>query len=253
MRYDPRGMTGRELDARGRTLVLTDKPDLERDAVASAWAEAGGEVLRLGRFWDPPPLDAASVAVYGADTYCQVLALKLGLTLVSPADDLLLRLDRRLLGRAVRALTLAEADTVTYPAFVKTLVPKLIRSQVYASLGDLGAGAHGLPGDTSLLISEVVSLEAEVRCWILDGEVVTLACYEGVASAADLAAARALATEAATASVVPSPCVLDVGRLADRRWVVIEANAAWGAGLNGCEATAAARCVASATRGPTRR
>ena len=51
--------------------MITDKPDVERDAVADVWSAAGGEVLRLGRFWDPPTLDPKRVRVYGADSYCQ--------------------------------------------------------------------------------------------------------------------------------------------------------------------------------------
>lgn len=39
-----------DLDTRDLTLVIFDKADPERDAVASAWTSAGGDVLRLGRF-----------------------------------------------------------------------------------------------------------------------------------------------------------------------------------------------------------
>lgn len=67
------------LDVRGLTLLISDKPDPERDAVAAVWEAAGGDVLRLGRFWQPPPLDPVSVRVYGADAFCQVLAQKLAL------------------------------------------------------------------------------------------------------------------------------------------------------------------------------
>jgi hypothetical protein len=80
---------------------------------------------------------------------------------------------------------------------------------------------------------------------VLDGEVLSIACYEGDV---DLAAARTLATAAARESGVPSPCVIDVGLTRNRGWLVIEANAAWGAGLNGCDAACAARCIAQATR-----
>jgi hypothetical protein len=236
------------LDTRGLTLVVTDKPDVERDALAAAWADAGGHVLRLGRFWEPPPLEASRVRVYGADSYCQVLAQKLGLELISPDDDLVLRLPPRLLGRVVGASTLESAAALTYPVFLKTLVPKLIRSRVYASADELAAGARGLPDDTALMASEVVAFTAEVRCWVLEGEVLTLACYEGEADEPALEAARKLAAEAAGDAAVPSPCVLDLGFVAGRGWVVIEANAAWGAGLNGCDPAAAARCVARASR-----
>ncbi len=219
----------RPVSPAGLILVISDKPDVERDAVAAAWERAGGEVVRLGRFWDPPALDATRVRLYGADAFCQVLAQKLDVALVSPPDDWLLHLPFDLVKRA-----LARTPT-TYPAFVKSMIPKLIPSRVYAS-------ADGIDPDVELIVSEVIELAAEARTWVLDGEVVTIACYEGDAP---LAAARALAT--AAAAHAPSPCVIDVGLTPDRGWVVIEANAAWGAGLNGCDPEGAARCIARAT------
>jgi hypothetical protein len=230
------------LDTRGLTLVITDKPDVERDAVAEVWSAAGGEVLRLGRFWEPPPLDRSCVRVYGADSYCQVLAQKLGLVLVSPPDDLLLRLAPSFTRRALSGTTLAAARE--FPAFIKTFVPKLIRSRVYTSAADLAAEARGLEADTALLSSEIVTFVAEARSWLLGGEVLSIACYEGNA---DLTAARELAAAAGREAEMTFPCVLDLGLTTDHGWIVIEANAAWGSGLNGCDPAAAARCIAMAT------
>lgn len=233
------------LDTRGLTLVITDKPDVERDAVAGVWSAAGGEVLRLGRFWDPPALDPKRVRVYGADSYCQVLAQKLGLLLVSPSDDLLLQLAPTLTKRTLRGTTLAEAGSLTFPAFIKTFVPKLIRSRVYESAADLAAEARGLEADTALLVSEIVTLVAEARSWLLGAEVLSIACYEGDA---DVTIARELAASIGRDPAVTSPCVVDLGLTADRGWLAIEANAAWGAGLNGCDPVAAVQCIMMATR-----
>lgn len=232
------------LDARDLTLVISDKPDVERDAVAAVWQASGGSVLRLGRFWDPPALDPMRARVYGADTFCQVLAQKLGLTLVTPADDLLLKLSPGVLKRAVRGLTVDGIHAIAFPAFVKSYIPKLIRSRVYASEAELANELRGLEPTTALLVSDIVELVAEARSWVLDGEVLSIACYEG---AADLEAALTVAMAAGRETDVPSPCVIDVGLTRDRGWLVIEANAAWGAGLNGCDASAAARCLARAS------
>jgi len=54
-------------------LLISDKNDIERDALAAAFASRGGAVHRLGRFWDPPLFDPATVRVYGADSFCLVL------------------------------------------------------------------------------------------------------------------------------------------------------------------------------------
>ncbi len=57
------------MSTRGLVLVIPEKADPERDAVATAWEGTGGRVLRLGRFWDPPELDLQTVRVYGNDTF----------------------------------------------------------------------------------------------------------------------------------------------------------------------------------------
>ncbi len=75
----------------GVHLFISDKPDSERDALADVFATRGGAVHRIGRSWDPPAFDPATVRVYGADSFCLVLQQKLGFALCSPANDLLLQ------------------------------------------------------------------------------------------------------------------------------------------------------------------
>lgn len=232
------------LDARGLLLLISDKADVERDAVAAAWEAAGGEVVRLGRFWDPPPLEPARCRIYGAETFAQVVAQRVGLALRSPPDELLLAIDPGLRKRAVDRVLVGDLATLAYPVFAKSIVPKLMRSHVYASQGELLRATASLEPTEPLLTSEVVTLLAEARAWVLDGEVLSIACYEGHA---DLAAAVAHATAQARDPAVPAACVVDVGLTADRGWLTVELNAAWGAGLNGCDPVAAARCIARAT------
>ncbi|HOV25580.1 MAG TPA: hypothetical protein PK566_04365 [Pseudobacteroides sp.] len=93
-------------------LVIHDKPDIERDAVAKAWEEQGGEITRIGRFWEPPELDREKIQLYGNHIFCMVLAQKLNLKLISPFDDLLLHLSPKWLKRFVRISTIAEATKV---------------------------------------------------------------------------------------------------------------------------------------------
>ena len=164
---------------------------------------------------------------------------------MTPADDLLLHLSPGVVKRSVRAAKVSEVESIVFPTFVKSYIPKLIRSRVYASQSDLIGELRGLEPTTELLVSEIVEFEAEARSWVLDGEVLSIACYE---DDGDLVPAGALASAAGREPVVPSPCVIDVGLTRDRGWIVIEANAAWGAGLNGCDALAAARCISRATR-----
>lgn len=233
-----------EMVAQGLTLVISDKADVERDVVAESWTRAGGDVLRLGRFWDPPALDPSTTRVYGADSFCQVLAQKLGLSLLSPPDDLLLHLPATVTKRTLSRVLVSDIASLAYPVFVKSMIPKLIRSRVYESADALAIECRGLEPETELLGSEIVSLVAEARAWVLEGEVVSIACYEGEGSTVE---AAALVREVATSTLVPTACVIDVALTTDRGWIALEANAAWGAGLNGCDPSAAIRCIAVST------
>jgi hypothetical protein len=51
----------------GLNLLISDKPDAEREAVADVFAHHGGMIHRIGRFWDPPLFDPATLRVYGCD------------------------------------------------------------------------------------------------------------------------------------------------------------------------------------------
>src|SRR5215208_4241116 len=107
------------MNAAGLTLLLPDKPDPERDALADVWEGVGGNVQRLARFWDPPALDPRRVRVYGSDSFCLVLQQKLGLELCSPPDELIFAVPPRHLRRAVWRRTLGDAAALPYPAFCK--------------------------------------------------------------------------------------------------------------------------------------
>ncbi|PTY05662.1 hypothetical protein DB347_14950 [Opitutaceae bacterium EW11] len=220
--------------AAGLTLLIPAQSDPERNAVAEAFKEAGGTVLPLDRFWEPPALEPSSVRIYGPDTFCLVLQQKLGLMLNSPADDLLLRLPKELLGRTLRSSPLAGLDGVIYPAFVKPVIPKQFRAGVFPSHESLRTEAQGLPAHTRVLISEVVNFTAEVRAFVLGGKVLDASIYEGGNS--EILLARRTAESAAQAVSLPVALVADVGYIENRGWAVIEFNAAWGAGLNGCDA-----------------
>jgi hypothetical protein len=90
----------------------------------------------------------------------------------------------------------------------------------------------------------VVEIRAEARAWVLDGQVLTCAVYDG---AGDPDGASLFVAGAVAGLDLPSTCVIDAA-LIDGGWCILEANASWGAGLNGCDATAAARCIDRATR-----
>ena len=79
-------------------LLMPDKTDIERDAVAKAWKNAGGQVLRLARFWEPPDLPADAVRLYGNHIFCLVIQEKMAIRLISPSDYFLLSHSKMKLG-----------------------------------------------------------------------------------------------------------------------------------------------------------
>lgn len=228
----------------GLTLVIPDKPDPERDALADVWERLGGSVLRLARFWDPPALDRRVVRVYGSDSFCQVLQQKLRLELCSPSDELIFTVPPHHLRRAVGRRKLGEAVDVSYPAFCKSVAPKLFTARVYADAAELAAECRGLDDQTVMLVSEPVTFAAEARCFVLDGAVLDCAIFEGDE---DRTAAARSAADLLHDVHVPRSVVVDMGLIPGRGWALVEFNAAWGAGLNGCAAELVWPCVAAAS------
>jgi ATP-grasp domain, R2K clade family 2 len=225
-------------------LVIPEKADPEREAVALAWQSGGGEVLKLGRFWDPPNLEASRVRLYGNDTFCLVLAEKLGLEPISPPDNMLLKIESGWLKRKILARDLKLVSEADFPTFVKSQVPKVFRSGIYQSLTDLRLECDGLDSTTPIIISEIVEIKAEARVFILNTKVQTFALYEGI----DASGLMDFVTQFVNQNELPLTCVLDFAFLKTRGWAFLEANPSWGAGLNNCDPLLAARCIAQATR-----
>lgn len=226
-------------------LVIPTKPDSERDAVASAWELAGGTVERLERFWEPPPLPRERVRLYGPDTFALVVAQKLEIEVAEPDPYAVVKCPGELLGRTVSVERLANAAGFSYPCFLKPVVPKQFGARVFVSHEELEAETQGLEDTTEVLRSEVVTITAEARSFVLDGVVQSCSLYEGTG---DVDVAAKTCERVAMAVDFPRASVLDVGLLENGDWVFIEANAAWGAGLNGCDAHQVLACIATASR-----
>ena len=232
--------------AQDKLLIVPDKSDPERDRVVEAWEQAGGESLKLGRFWEPPVMPSGvGVRLYGPEMFCLVLAQQLELTLTSPPDALLASTPRAMLLRRVEICALDKLATPMCPCFIKPVTPELFEAGIHQELSSVLALTHGLPATEPLYVSEIVSFVAEARAFILNAQVLTIACYEGDEP---LEGALALLNAHLPLMALPRACVLDVGMLADGRWALIEANSAWGAGCNGCAPVAVARCVEAACR-----
>lgn len=145
-------------------------------------------------------------------------------------------------------MTLGEARQILSEAFVKPADGKIFEPKVYPSGSDLPSDEH-VDQDIAVLRSGVVDFRLEVRCFVRGRAVVTLSPYwrDGILACdaqgrwpfigseetEALAFAKSVLGDPRVA--IPPACTLDVGRVADGSWAVIEANPCWGAGLYGCD------------------
>lgn len=125
-------------------------------------------------------------------------------------------------------------------------------ANVYGTPGAVtaAAAAAGLAPESMLVVSELVTFAEEFRCFIapssagrasvvagsaylVDG--VTWDAWEGAAAAPDPGEAMRFAQRVVDAVPGPAGWVLDVGRLDDGSWVVVEANASWSSNPYHCD------------------
>ena len=112
------------------------------------------------------------------------------------------------------------------------------------------AEAAGLQSGSQVVLSEVVAFSAEYRCFVGPGPAgrpvvlassaylvdgVTWDFWEDATDAPDPFEAAAFAQRVLGDVVGPAGFVLDVGRLADGSWAVVEPNASWSANPYHCD------------------
>lgn len=216
-------------------LCIPNKPDNERDVVAEVWKDRGGEVIRIGKFWERPPIDNRRVTIYGHDTFSLVLAQVIDVELISPKDEIIGDLDSRWTKRKIDILAISELDEDDFPVFIKPVIPKTFTSRVYSSYEDFALTTAGIDREELVIRSEIIEIRAEVRAFVLKGECLDAAIYEG---SAEMDEATRFLFEFLDAHKyeLPETYVVDIGFNDKDRWFIIEFNASWGAGLNSCQA-----------------
>jgi hypothetical protein len=243
-------------DAAAPTLILTPRHSGDSQLLWKGALALGWRVERLQTWRIPAHLSGvADPVLYVEALFGPTLADELGVRLLEPADDWLVRLPAEYRLRDIRLTTLGEARSSTAAAFVKPPGDKSFPARVYTGpeLPD-----H-LPGDMAVLVSEVVEWESEFRCFILNRELRTFSIYarhgelqeENDFACTDAEAAGLTAFVArllADARVdLPPAVVVDVGVVAERGWACVELNGAWGAGIYGCDPAEALRVIRHAT------
>ncbi len=238
------------------TLVLPPRYTPDSIAVASAASAQGWSVERLASWRPPAWLAAEEVVLYGEPLFAAVVAEPLGLALLGPPPDWLAHLPEGLRQRDVKYTMLGEARRLDSPTFVKPAEDKCFPAQVYQSGAELPK-IDVLPETTPLLTAESVEWSVEWRCFVLEGQVVTSSpywrdgalaqCPDGSWPATmeerDQALDFAAHVLGQAAYALPSAVVLDVGHIRRKGWAVVEANAAWGSGIYGCEPASVLRVI----------
>lgn len=236
------------------TLVLPPRFTPDTIAVGNAAHAVGWSVERFLSWRLPEGWRGEDVALYGEPLFAAVVADQLGLILLEPPFDWLTTLPEMYRKRAVRFATLGEARHLRQPTFVKPADDKCFLAGVFPSGVQLPS-EDLLPGTTPVLIAEPVKWEIEFRCFVLEREVVTLSPYLRYGELAqspeghwedertDPAGEFAQRVLKDGSVNVPPAVVMDIGIIEGRGWAVIEANAAWGSGIYGCDPEAVLRVV----------
>lgn len=183
----------------------------------------------------------------------------------APADDLLPGLPAKLLGCDVALLPWGEVAQLEGPVFLKPASFKAERlpAGLYAHGRDF-AGAQPLEPSTPVLAASPVVFRDEYRVLVTDHAVTGVSAYLDATGATvgydpdaavgvDEAAAAAFAAgvlEHVDPASVPGGWVLDVGRLDDGTWAVVEANPLWCAGPYSLDRAAFVAAMAAALTGP---
>jgi ATP-grasp domain, R2K clade family 3 len=242
------------------TLVLSHRYSSDSNALFAAALTHGWDVERLHSFRCPEGLAARGPIFYGETLLADAIAEELGIVLLEPTADWLPRLPMRHRLRDIRLLTLEQALTIQGRVFVKPTDDKCFGARVY----DNGAAIEpdsSLPRDLPVLISEPVQFEIEFRFFIVERRVAAFSPYirggdlarslDGDWSANELEIAEADATIRALLDDpevdLPPAVVVDVGKMTDRGWGVVEANPAWASGLCGSDPAGVLLVLARAT------
>ncbi|MGC4047727.1 MAG: ATP-grasp domain-containing protein [Armatimonas sp.] len=225
------------------TLIFPDRPgnwdisDLKYAATALKWN------TYAMRYRVPNDIQFDNPVLYGDPLFCDIVAAQLGVRLIEPPHDLLLRLDPRFTKRQIALSTLAKArKDLSRPMFVKSAIDKSIAARVYSSGADLPDQSVA-SDDLPVLLSEPVRWLQEWRLFIRWGRILAHSLYfrDGILDivrtreekADMLRYAEPLVEE--IVELLPDGVVLDIGIIEGAGWAVVEANPVWGGGIYGCE------------------
>ena len=226
------------------TLILTPRQTEDTQSLWKAAARLGWSTERLGTWRIPEHLHLIDEPVlYAEALFGPEFADQLGLKLLSPPEEWLVDLPMEYKSRAIRLTTLGEARSLHCPMCVKPPNDNSFPAQAYTG----ETLPMGYEESMPVLVSDLVEWDVEFRCFILDRTLHTFSVYSRrgelqreygfVSSPEEDDSLRAFVERmlADPRVKLPHATVLDVGTLRDGRWACVEQNAAWGAGIYGCD------------------
>lgn len=229
------------------TLIFTPRYTEDSQALWKAAGTLGWNVERLTNWRVPDHLrQVPDPVLYGEALFGPTLAEQLGLQLLNPPEDWLVRLPMPYKLREISITTLGQARQSGKAAFVKPPNDKSFPASVYVG-SDL---PKEYPDEMHVLVSEVVTWEKEFRCFVLNRELRTYSVYSRFGELQRDAAFISTPeederVEAFVSSLLsdpqvdlPNATVVDVGFIQGKGWACVEQNAAWGAGIYGCDPSA---------------
>ncbi len=228
-------------------LLISDKSDKELYQVSQPWMQQYGDVRLIGKFWKKPDVGNAEVSIYGGQTFSLVLAQLLNIELISPKDEMIADVDLKFTKRHIEILTVEKIDALKFPVFIKSVVPKQFKAAIYTSKKSFLKAIEGLDKTTTLIVSEILTIEKEARVFILNQTIQDAAFYEGEGKIDDVFSFVNDFLKS-TSLHLPITYVLDVGFNEDLGWFILEFNASWGAGLNNCKADKVLKCIQTASK-----
>ena len=232
------------------TLILPPRYTPDSIALWRAAIQLGWDVERLQSWRVPACLGDRDPVVYGEPIFGEAIAQALSLALLEPSPQWLTELPTIYLQRHIHYATLGDARADNQTAFIKPVRDKCFLAKVYQSGDELPAGDI-LPDSTPVLISEPVLWEVEFRFFVRDRTIATSSpyCRYGSLAQSDDESWSASKQESEDARdfcntvlgdrsiSLPDAVVIDVGKIVDKGWAVVEANSAWASGIYGCDPT----------------
>lgn len=229
-------------------LLIPEKTDAEFEQVFATWTKNGGQIKRLGKYWiKDEEIARQKIAIYGNQAFAFVLAQIYNVELLSPDDTLIARLSNEWTKREIKLKQIGQITESDFPVFIKPVIPKMFLAGIFQTIDNFKEATSGLQDTEEVLVSSIIdNIQAEARSFVKDGVIKDIAFYEG---SADLTSGKQFVTNFIrdTKSESPKVVVVDIAFSKQVGWFVLEFNACWGAGLNGCEAEKVIDCIISAT------